>query len=136
MLSLRLCRRHKRRKGAAVVELAVCLPILVVLVFASIEACNMIFIRQALNASAYEGIRVAVRPDGTNQEVIDRCQAILDARTIHDATISISRPNVAAVLPGEPIEVVVSANCDANNAGPSWFFKGRKVEGHASFVKE
>lgn len=136
MPKMRRCRRKRTRKGAAVVELAVCLPIIVMLVFGSIETCNMIFLRQALNASAYEGIRVAVGPDATNQEVIDRCQAVLDARKVKGTKITINRRNVARVSPGRPIRVVVSAKCDANAGGPSWFFAGRTLEGHASFVKE
>ena len=38
---------NKRRKGAATVELAVCLPMLVILVFGSLSATSMIFMRQA-----------------------------------------------------------------------------------------
>lgn len=136
MPKMRRCRQKKNRKGAAVVELAVCLPIIVVLVFGSIETCNMIFLRQTLNASAYEGIRVAVGPDAVHQEVIDRCQAVLDARDVKGATITIDRQDVANVAPGQPIRVVVSAKCDANSGGPSWFFAGRTLEGQASFVKE
>jgi Flp pilus assembly protein TadG len=136
MFRMRRCRQNKNRKGAAVVELAVCLPIIVLLVFASIETCNMIFLRQALNASAYEGVRVAVRPDSTNQKVINRCQAVLDGRGLKETAISINRKNVTNVQPGRPIEVTVSAKCDANSMGPSWFFGGRTLEGQASFVKE
>ena len=136
MLTMRRCRRRGNRKGAAVVEMAVCLPIIVLLVFASIETCNMIFLRQALSASAYEGARVAVRPEATNEQVIARCQAVLNGRGLKDTTISINRKNVTKVQPGRPIEVTVSAKCDTNSTGPSWFFGGRTVVGQASFVKE
>lgn len=136
MLRMRRCRRGRNRKGAAVVEMAVCLPIIVLLVFASIETCNMIFLRQALNASAYEGIRVAVRPESTSQQAINRCQAILDGREIQGTTITLDPQDVSTVPRGQPIEFTVSATCDSNSVGPSWFFGGRTVEGHALFVKE
>jgi hypothetical protein len=96
----------------------------------------MIFLRQALSASAYEGVRVAVRPDSTNQKVINRCQAVLDARGLNETAISIDRKNVTNVQPGRPIEVTVSAKCDANSMGPSWFFGESTLGGQASFVKE
>lgn len=136
MLKTRRRRGAKKRKGAAVVELAVCLPIIVLLVFASIETCNMIFLRQALNASAYEGIRVAVRPDATSQQAINRCQAVLDGRGIQNSSIVFDPQDVSAVPRGQQIEVTVSAGCESNGAGPSWFFGGRTLEGRAVFVKE
>lgn len=117
-------------------ELAVCLPVLVLLVFGSIEACNMIFLRQALNASAYEGVRVAIGEDAVNQQVIDRCQLTLDARGVAGTTITIDPPDVTTVQPGDPITITVSAQCDANSVGPAWFFANRNLAGRASFVKE
>ncbi len=36
-----------RRRGAAIVELAVCLPVIALIVFASLEGANMLFVRQA-----------------------------------------------------------------------------------------
>ena len=51
------------RSGVAAVEFAVCLPVLVVLILGSIECCSMIFLRQSLAIVAYEGLRVAVKPE-------------------------------------------------------------------------
>jgi len=48
------------RRAVAASELAVCLPILVLLVLAMIESCTMIFLKQSLTVSAYEGIRKAI----------------------------------------------------------------------------
>ena len=42
-------KRAPGRGGVAAVELAVCLPVIVVLVFAAIESCSMIFVTQALH---------------------------------------------------------------------------------------
>jgi Flp pilus assembly protein TadG len=136
MLRIRRRPQRKNRKGAAVVEMAVCLPVIVLLVFASIETCNAIFLRQALSASAYEGARVAVRPESTSQQAISRCQAVLDGRDMQDTSITLNPQDVSTVQRGQLIEVTISATCDNNSVGPSWFFGGRTVEGHASFVKE
>ncbi|MEM9660354.1 MAG: TadE/TadG family type IV pilus assembly protein, partial [Planctomycetota bacterium] len=44
----RRCERRSTRCGLAVTELAVCLPVVVLLVLAMIEACTMIFLKQSL----------------------------------------------------------------------------------------
>ncbi len=47
--------RKRQRSGSVVVEVAVCLPLIVLLVFASVEACTMIYLKQSLTVSACEG---------------------------------------------------------------------------------
>jgi Flp pilus assembly protein TadG len=53
------------RRGVAAAEFAVCLPVLVLVVFASIEACSMIFLKESLTVAAYEGSRVALQSAAT-----------------------------------------------------------------------
>ncbi len=38
---------HSNRRAVAMVELAVCMPVIVLVVFASLEGANMLFVRQA-----------------------------------------------------------------------------------------
>ena len=49
--SVRGAIQRQRRPAVAAVELAVCLPAIVLIVFAAIEGCSMIFITQALHAA-------------------------------------------------------------------------------------
>ena len=51
------------------VELAVCLPVIALLVLASIEACTMIFVQQGLETVAYETARFAVAPRGVQHRL-------------------------------------------------------------------
>ena len=51
--------RTKGRFGNATVELAVCLPVLVLIIFGSLQASSMYFLRQAMVQSAYEGVKEA-----------------------------------------------------------------------------
>lgn len=46
--------RKRKRRGAAVVEFAVCLPVIIIIVFGAIEAASLLFLKQALIQSAYE----------------------------------------------------------------------------------
>lgn len=107
-------RRRKSRKGTAIIELAVCLPVIVLLVAGSIECCGLIFLKQTLCAAAYEGVRVAVRNDATPADVTQRAGEVLAARNIQNATIVMNPPAIDTLDAGEEITVTVSAPT-ANN---------------------
>ena len=117
-------------------ELALCLPLIVMLVLGSIEACSMIFLHHSLAIASYEGSRVAINYDATNQEVLDRCEFLVDARSVVGENITIVPANVATVPRGNPITVTVSAPCDQNAVLPPWFFGGRTLTAATTMVKE
>ena len=135
-LRSRRCARSRNRRGAAAVELAVCLPALLILLFGSIEISNMIHLDHRLTTASYEGIREAIHFDANNASVRGRCQEVIDARGIQGATVSLDPADVAVVPRGEPITVTVTAPCTANSILPAWFFAGRSMEAASIMVKE
>lgn len=104
-----------RRIGAALVEFAVCLPVLMLLVLGSMEVTSAIFVRQALTTSAYEGIREAVNLSGTTSGATAKAQAILTARNIRDATIRFTPAEVSTAPRGSKLVIEVSASFRANS---------------------
>jgi hypothetical protein len=120
----------------AAVELAVCLPVIVVLVFAAIESCSMIFITQALHAASYEGVRVAVNPTATSSQVTARTQQILDGHGIAGATITLVPSDISTATSGSLVRVRVRASCDSNRISPPFFFGGRNIEVQTTMAKE
>jgi TadE-like protein len=124
------------RCGVAATELALCLPLIVMLVLASLEACSMIFLNHSLSIASYEGVRVAINYDSTTQDVEDRCEMLIDARNVDDGLITIEPANVANVDRGEQISVTVSAPCDSNAIIPPWFFGGQTLSSTTIMVKE
>lgn len=125
-----------RRKGAAVVELAACLPVMVLLMFASIEGCNMIFLKQGLTSAAYESARVALHSRATSTLAMARANEVLTSRRIQGATVTFSPATVETVVKGQPFTVTVSAPCSRNANGPEWFFSGRVLSSSVTMVKE
>lgn len=103
------------RTGAALVEFAVCLPVIMLLVLGSMEATSAIFVRQALTTSAYEGIREAVNLSGTTSSATAKAQAILTTRNIRDATIRFTPAEVSAAPRGSDVVIEVSASFRANS---------------------
>lgn len=128
--------RPARRRAVAAVELAVCLPAIVVLVFAAIESCSMIFITQALHSATYEGARVAIQRASTNTTVTTRTQEILDGHSIAGSTITLSPANVSTAAAGDLVSVTVRISCDANRISPSFVFGGRNIEIRTTMAKE
>jgi Flp pilus assembly protein TadG len=129
-------RRRATRRAAAVAELAICLPLIVLLLLASIEACSMIFLDHGLTIASYEGVRAAISYDSTNADVTARTNEIITQRSIVDSTVSTNPSNVANVDKGEPITVTVSAPSDSNMIIPPWFYGGRTMTARTTMVKE
>lgn len=124
------------RRAVAASELAVCLPILVLLVLAMIESCTMIFLKQSLTVSAYEGIRKAIEPAATAAQVQTACNAVLTDRRVKNATVTITPTNFTSLARGQYITVTVSAPAGKNSVVPGSFFKGQTLSGSATMMKE
>jgi Flp pilus assembly protein TadG len=125
----------RNRKGAAVVEFAVCLPVILLIVLGSIQAASLMFLRQALIQSAYEGAKIAVRFDGTNPAAINAMQNVANGRRIKSPSFSLS-DDVTTVDRGTPIVVTVTAPGDLNSFIPFGPFAGQTIQAQAVMVKE
>ena len=105
------------------------------MVLGSIEACSMIFVKQSLHIAAYEGIRHAVRYDATEQNVLDRCQQILDERGVENATIELTPNTPDTVERGNELTLRISAPVLDNSLLRLRFFDGQ-LQAEATMVKE
>jgi Flp pilus assembly protein TadG len=111
------------RKAAALVELAVCLPLLTLICFGAIETANAVFLKQAIAQVAYEGARVGLQSDAVEADILQRCNDIIAVRRLQGVAVSVSPENVsAATAKGTPIGVTVTVPVSANAFSPLWFF--------------
>ena len=95
-------------------ELAVCLPILVILALGSIEATNAIFLKQRLTAAAYEGARKATTIGQTGAAGSATAQSVLTQFGISGGTVSIT-PNISGTMScGTQVSVSVTAPLSSN----------------------
>ncbi len=101
------------RRAVAAVETAITLPLLVLLVFGSIEIANSIFLAQTLSFASYEGAREAVRPGATVAQVNDRIAQIMLSRGIQNYSVSITPQLTAATTRGTMMTVRVEAAMSA-----------------------
>ncbi len=130
-------KRRRRRRGVAATELAVCLPPLLLLVVASIEFANMIFLNHSLSIAAYESARQAVPKQASNADVESCCTEILNNRGVVAATVLLSPADITTAEPGQHVTVTITAEC-ADNARilPLWFFHNHTMTSHVTMVRE
>jgi Flp pilus assembly protein TadG len=127
---------RRKRRGVAATEFAVCLPIVVLLVVGTIEACSMIFLKQSLAIAAYEGARTAIVPGVTKAQVDAACNQLLADRKVKGATISIKPSDIASLNPGDYVDVTVTAPCNNNSVVPNTFYRGKTLSSTASMMIE
>jgi hypothetical protein len=72
----------QKRQGTATVELAVVLPLLMLLTFGTIEIADGFFFQQAIATAAYEGSREASRAQSTQERGALAVKNVLEARGI------------------------------------------------------
>jgi len=112
-----------REGGAAAVELAIVLPILILLVFGIVEFSIMYNAKQGLHAAAREGARLGALPQTTKAQIVDRVEEALDGVAVDtddlDITITPNQTRPCDLQPaGTP--VVVTVESTANLAIPLW----------------
>jgi len=136
-------RSANRRRGIEVVEMAIVLPIIILITLGTLEICEGIFLRQKLELAAHEGSRVSIRKNATVDDVRSAIKDNLDSRGIDyggdiAAAVTITPdPSAAATL--TPISVTVSVETDANLRMPISLYRylaGRTLTGEVSMFKE
>lgn len=128
--------RLQQKQGAAAVELAVCLPVLAILVFGSVSATSMIFLRQAVVQSAYETIKESIKSNGSVADGLEKGQAVLEFREITASSVTFNPGDVENQPQGTPITVTVRANADPSRFFSYGPFAGQTVEVQATMLKE
>ncbi len=118
------------RRGTAVTELAICLPVLTLVIFGSIEMCSVIHLKQTLIEAGYEGALVGSQPRATEAEIVQRVQTVLSARNIAGFNVSVDGNGTSfdALGPGELFTVHVDATVAGNVVGPIQFVTFNSVE--------
>lgn len=128
--------RSGNRQGAAVVEFAVCLPLIFLIMLGSIEAANMLFLRQALVQASYEGAKAAVRPESDNASVTEIATLVAEGRRIEGFSVETIPANVSSVPQGSLIRIRTSAPVNTNSFISGTVFRTLSLEAEAVMVKE
>ena len=128
--------QQERRSGVASVELAVCLPIILVLILGTLQACSMFYLKQNLAVSAYEGIRRCVEYNATSDQVEAACLQILQDRRVVGGTVEISPANYETLPRQTWITITVKAPSNSNSPLRGWVYADRSLTASATMMKE
>lgn len=128
--------KHNRRnrRGAAVVEAAITLPVIFIIILGTVEVCNGIFMRQSLKLMAFEGARITIVPEASFEDVEQQVEEIATARGVKIKSVGVKPFDFQAQPPGTFIEVVVTAA--AEQPGKSNLFLSSELSQSVFIMKE
>jgi Flp pilus assembly protein TadG len=121
----RSCRR--KRRGAAVVEFAVVVPVFFLLVFGMIEYGRLVMVQQVLTNAAREGARVGVMDGATQASVDTAVNNYLTAAQITGGTTTVSPNPPSSAAYGASVTVSVSVGFNQVSWLPSPMFLGGRT---------
>ena len=135
--------KNCQRRGTEVVELALVLPLILLIVFSTLEVCDHAFLLQKVKIAAQEGAVVAIRREATLPDVEAAVQSYLDARGVDFGT-SISNavtvtPDPTDALRLTPVTVTVAVPNDENSrigANLYRYIAGENSTGTVTMFKE
>jgi hypothetical protein len=112
------------------------MPVIVLIVFAMMETCAMLFLQQSLSVAAYEGARVGLAPGARASDVTDQCRQILDDREVKRATIAVTPADNLGAAEGTWITVQATAPFAENSLAGGWLFSRQSLTANVQMMKE
>lgn len=131
-------RKHfsTRRRGAALIELAVCLPLILTIVLGMIEVTSIIYCKQTLQVTAHECARLAAKPNATDAAVQARLAEFADQLQVQNATVQTVPASIEDLAPGTRFKVIVTASANQNTFVSGNFYPNANIVAACVFVKE
>jgi Flp pilus assembly protein TadG len=123
------------RRGAATVEMAVCLPLLFLLVFGSIEISNVIHVKHSATIAAFEVAQSVTSPGGTQNDATARGSKLLTDRKVMGYQITVTPVVNATTFPGTPITVTVQVPLNSNSLGITTLLSGQTISSVVTMEK-
>ncbi len=125
---------RKARRGAHIVEMALVLPILIMIVFGIIEFARANQIRQTVKQAAYEGARVGITMDASAANVQTQANSVLTSVGITGATVTVSPNPITSTT--QFVTVTVSASATANGWFMKYFTAGQPISAAVTLESE
>jgi len=111
------CRIDPSRRGSTTVELALCVPIMLTVIFAILEFSRALQLQQSVRQAAFEGARAGVALDAVTSDVTNAATAIASIVGITNPTITVA-PNPLSY--GSTTVTVTVSTTPASNG---WFLR-------------
>lgn len=126
--------RRKDRHGALTVEMALCVPILFLLLLGTLEFARMNMLRNSVDNAAYEGARRGVVPGAQASDCVTAAQSVLTAVRAQNATITVTPSTISDTT--SQVSVSVSVPMAQNSWGPARFLSGATLRSVSTKSRE
>ncbi len=120
---------NRQRRGAAVVELAMSLPVLIIFLLGSMEMGRAVMAKHVLEEAARAGCRVAVAEDSTTKDVEDVVDAAMGMAGISGHTVFVSPDPPNNLDAFEVVTVRVTIPYSDVAWFDAFYMKGKSLEG-------
>jgi Flp pilus assembly protein TadG len=132
-------RKRIFRRGNAVLEAALVLPILLYLAFGTVEFGYFFYVKNNVQGAAREGVRASIPPGATNTDVTNAIASQMTAAGLQSSgyTVTTTPTNVSGLSPGTSVTVSVQCTWGTVGLRPLQLISASKlVKGQAVMRKE
>ncbi len=126
--------RTSPRRGAVTVEMAITMPLLFLVVFASVEFGRMNMMRHTVDNAAYEAARKAIIPGASASEADVEARRIMSIIGAKGVSVVVTPANID--LDTRQVNVRVTVNADQNGFIANTFFRGKQLVGSVTMNRE
>ena len=101
---------HRRHRGTAIVEMALILPVFLLLILGLMDASRLFMVASELTVASREGCRIAATNGKTSTDVANYLNTALTNNGIKpsDTTITLSPTSIETTTLGTPITLTLS----------------------------
>lgn len=127
-------RNFSLRRGALTVEMALCVPILFLLLLGTLEFARMNMLRNSIDNAAYEGARRGVVPGAQASDCVAAANRVLTAVRAQSATVTVTPATISDTT--TQVSVIVSVPMAQNSWGPARFLSGATLRSVSTKSRE
>ena len=126
----------RARRGAALVEMAIALPVLLILTLGLIEF-GWVFLKVSqINMAARHGVRTAVRPDATDAAVTAAVSNMMTSAGISAGNYTMTHTDLGVGV-GEAVTVHIAVNySQVSLTGTGFLVLPNQIQGRGTMAKE
>jgi Flp pilus assembly protein TadG len=132
-------RKRLFRRGNAVLEAALVIPILLYLAFGTVEFGYFFYVKNNVQGAAREGVRASIPPGATNTDVTTAISAQMTAAGLQSSgyTVTTTPASISGLAPGTTVTVSVQCTWGVVGLRPLQLISASKiVKGQAVMRKE
>lgn len=122
------------RAGSLSIEIALCLPILLMVLFGSYELARANMILHSTESAAYEGARTGIIPGATPEKVRESARVLLTAVGINNFTVNVDPQVIDETT--EVVSVTVLVPFRENMSFPAFFMQDPTFRGNCQLSRE